>query len=390
MMEQVITLHRPGANAKPFAPLIPGHNKVELQLFTTLNCNLKCSYCSAAVGDVLHSQGHVDYSLDELDHFIETHLKDYQVYVTFYGGEPVMNREFMQEVMRRHPQFRYQLQTNGTLIDNLPESVLNKLANVLISVDGGEHITDHFRGRGVYRQVVKNLGKVRESLGGSATARMTWSSPDTTFEEIDSLLGQFDYLYWQFMQAEGGYDADGMDKKKTVLRQLVARFFERHDTLYPVIPLMGIVRNKVRPDILEREHGGYSQCRVSTHIINVLPDGRIFPCPDMAWAPELQQGDLRDNWLTQSPLQPRPGFPCDDCSAFGFCRYNCMKNLYRGYVHGDNDYRVKVVEPICELVRFLGEEIDRYDPAGWYAQASASVRQQIESCPVYEFVEIMP
>jgi hypothetical protein len=68
-----------------------------------------------------------------------------------------------------------------------------------------------------------------------------------------------------------------MDRKKDVLRQLVARFFQSHDTLYPVIPLMGIVRNKVRPDILEREHGCYSQCRVSTHIINVLPDGRIFP-----------------------------------------------------------------------------------------------------------------
>lgn len=390
MMDQVVTLHRPAHSAKPFAPMIPGHQRVELQLFTTLNCNLKCTYCSAAVGDVLHSQGHVQYSPEDLDRFIATHLTGYEVYVTFYGGEPVMNRAFMQEVMQRHPQFRFQLQTNGTLIDNLPESVLGKLSNVLISVDGGEHITDHFRGRGVYKQVVKNLGKVRGALGGSTTARMTWSSPDTTFAEIDSLLEHFDYLYWQFMQAEGGYDADGMEKKKAVLRQLVARFFAGSDTLYPVIPLMGIVRNKVRPDILEREHGCYSQCRVSTHIINVLPDGRIFPCPDMAWAPELQQGDLRGNWLNQSPLQPRADMPCHDCSAFGFCRYNCMKNLYRGYIHGDHDYRVNVVEPICDLVRFLGEEIDRHDPQQWYASASPAVRQEIDDCPIYQYVEIMP
>lgn len=389
-MAEVITLHRAVPRGEAFAPVIPGHNKVELQLFTTLNCNLKCTYCSAAVGDVLHSQGHVEYSMEDLERFIETHLKNYEVYVTFYGGEPVMNREFMQEVMQRHPGFRFQLQTNGTLIDNLPDTVLGKLSNVLISVDGAEDITDHFRGRGVYKQVVKNLGKVKGKLGGSTTARMTWSSADTSFEDIDGLLQHFDYLYWQFMQAEGGYDAESMDRKKDVLRQLVARFFQSHDTLYPVIPLMGIVRNKVRPDILEREHGCYSQCRVSTHIINVLPDGRIFPCPDMAWAPELQQGDLRGNWLTKSPLQPRPEMPCHDCSAFGFCRYNCMKNLYRGYIHGDNDYRVQVVEPICELVRFLGEEIDRHNPAEWYARASTAVRQEIESCPIYEYVEIMP
>ena len=389
-MAEVITLHRTAPRGEPFAPVIPGHNKVELQLFTTLNCNLKCTYCSAAVGDVLHSQGHVEYSLEDLDRFIDTHLNGYDVYVTFYGGEPLMNREFMQEVMTRHPQFRFQLQTNGTLIDDLPESVLAKLSNVLISVDGAEHITDHFRGRGVYKQVVKNLGKVKGQLGGSASARMTWSSADTTFEDIDNLLQHFDYLYWQFMQAEGGYSPEDMEKKKAVLRQLVARFFASSDMLYPVIPLMGIVRNKVRPDILEREHGSYSQCRVSTHIINVLPDGRIYPCPDMAWAPELQQGDLRGNWLTKSPLQPRPEMPCHDCSAFGFCRYNCMKNLYRGYIHGDNDYRVNVVEPICELVRILGEEIDRHNPVEWYAKASEAVRAEIESCPVYEYVEIMP
>ena len=30
-------------------------NRVELQLLTTLKCNLKCSYCSLGVGDVLGS-----------------------------------------------------------------------------------------------------------------------------------------------------------------------------------------------------------------------------------------------------------------------------------------------------------------------------------------------
>jgi hypothetical protein len=62
----------------------------------------------------------------------------------------------------------------------------------------------------------------------------------------------------------------------------------------------------------------------------------------------------------------------------------------RRITHGDNDYRVQVVEPICELVRFLGEEIDRHNPAEWYARASTAVRQEIESCPIYEYVEIMP
>ena len=63
-------------------PAIAGH-RVELQLLTTLTCNLKCSYCSLGVGDVLGSQPKVDYSIDELATFVDTHLQGKEVVVTF-------------------------------------------------------------------------------------------------------------------------------------------------------------------------------------------------------------------------------------------------------------------------------------------------------------------
>ena len=133
-------------------------NRVELQLLTTLTCNLKCTYCSLGVGDMVGSQGKVSYTTDALDAFIAKHLAGREIYVTFYGGEPTLNLKFMQEVMERYPAFRFQLQTNGTLLDGLPDSVLANLSNILLSIDGGEAITDGFRGRGVYRQVVKIPG----------------------------------------------------------------------------------------------------------------------------------------------------------------------------------------------------------------------------------------
>ncbi len=42
------------------AQAITGH-RVELQLLTTLKCNLKCSYCSLGVGEVLGSQRQIGY-----------------------------------------------------------------------------------------------------------------------------------------------------------------------------------------------------------------------------------------------------------------------------------------------------------------------------------------
>jgi len=67
-----------------------------------------------------------------------------------------------------------------------------------------------------------------------------------------------------------------------------------------------------------------------------------------------------------------------------------MKNLYLAYVKKDEDYRREVVEPICELVRFMGDEIERHNPKEWFARASLPVRKQITDCEVYEYVEIMP
>ena len=389
MTTQTITLS-PGATPSPVsdaAAIVGG--RVELQLLTTLKCNLKCSYCSMGVGDVLGSQTELKYDIEQLAAFIEQQLAGKEIYITFYGGEPTLNREMMETVMRRFPAFRYQLQTNGTLLDNLPDWMLHRLSNILVSIDGGEQTTDGYRGRGVWRQVLKNVNHVRDRLGGSATARVTWGHPDTSFEELDDLAESFDYLYWQFV-ADEQYSGDSLDKRKAVLVQLVDKFFRRTDKLYPLIPIMGIVRNKVMPNRSQELYAGQTQCRVSTHIINVMPDGKIFPCPDMTYVPSMQMGEIQGNWLKKSPLQPHPDMPCGACEAYAWCRGNCMKNLYLGYVKKDEHYRASVVEPICELVRFMGREIDKHDPHAWFAEASLPVRKQLIDAEVYEYVEIMP
>ena len=372
-------------------PAITGH-RVELQLLTTLKCNLKCSYCSLGVGDVLGSQTEVAYTVEQLAAFAATHLAGKEVYVTFYGGEPTLNRPMMAEVMERFAHWRFQLQTNGTLIDDVPEWMLRRLSNVLVSIDGGQTTTDGYRGRGIYRQVLKNLRLVHEQVGGTVTARVTWGNPDTSFEELDALLAAdspFDYLYWQFV-ADAMYGNGGVDKRKAVLRQLVARFFARTDALYPVIPLMGIVRNKLLPGRAQELYAGRTQCRVASHLLNVMPDGQIFPCPDMLYDPSMRMGSIQGNWLDASPLQLSPAMPCGSCDAYAWCRGNCMKNLHRGYVENDAAYRSDVVEPICELVRFLGEEIDRHDPHAWFASLPVALRRQLTDCEVYEYVEVMP
>ncbi|MCK9283548.1 MAG: radical SAM protein [Rhodocyclaceae bacterium] len=367
-------------------------SRVELQLLTTLKCNLKCTYCSLGVGEVLGSQTELKYDIDQLATFVDQHLAGKEIYVTFYGGEPTLNRKMMQEVMQRFPEFRYQLQTNGTLLDGLPDWMLARFSNILVSIDGGEQITDGYRGRGIWRQVLRNLHQVHERVGGTITARVTWGNPDTTFDELDELataIEAVDYLYWQFV-ADEMYAGDSPEKRKAVLVRLIDKFFSRTDMLYPLVPLMGIVRNKVLPTRGRELYAGLTQCRVSTHLLNVMPNGEIYPCPDMMYAPEMKMGEIQGNWLKRSPLQPTPAMPCEGCEAFSWCRRNCMKNLHLAYVRNDERYRHNVVEPICELVKFIGREVDRHDPHKWFSQLTLPVRKQIVDAEIYEYVEIMP
>lgn len=364
---------------------------MELQLLTTLRCNLKCTYCSLGVGDMLGSQQELRYDLDSLSAFIHRHLSGKEIYVTFYGGEPTLNRNLMQTVMERFPQYRYQLQTNGTLLDALPDAMLSRFSNILISIDGGEAVTDSYRGRGIWRQVMKNLGKVRARVAGTLTARVTWGNPETAFDELDALACSelFDYVYWQFVAAEM-YDSDSVETRKSVLAQLIERFFMSSNHIYPLVPVMGIVRNKLFPNRARELYDGRTQCRVSTHLLNVLPDGRIFPCPDMMYDSGMQIGDVLGNWLKPSPLQHHPVMPCDTCEALPWCRGNCMKNLWRGYVEADLRYRTLVVDPICDLIRFMGNEIDRHNPTRWFEALPIFQRKALIEAEIYEFVEVMP
>lgn len=372
----------------PAGPAVTG-TRVELQLLTTLKCNLRCSYCSLGVGGILSSQKHATYTVEQLETFVRTHLHGKEVYFTLYGGEPTLNVRFILELMERFPDCRFNMQTNGTLLRRVPGNLLARLSNIMISVDGGEAVTDRYRGKGVYRKVLDNAAAIRSKTFGTLTARVTWWSGDTKFEELDELTRSFDYVYFQFAQVEGAHTPGSVAKKKAVLARLVEQFFAA-ETLYPIVPIMGTVRNKIAPWRIDELSAGMTQCRVSTNLLNVMPDGRIYPCPDMLYAKDLLQGDVAGNWLKKSPLQPHPNMPCRGCAAYHYCRGNCMKNLHLAYVKNDFNWRTQVTEPTCELIRYMGEEVDRHDPRSWYAGAPLPVRNGLVNAEVYEFCELMP
>ena len=364
-------------------------DRVELNLFTTLKCNLRCSYCTEADGGSLGTQGDVSYSIEQLKKFVKTHADKKEIVVTFYGGEPTLNPGFIEDVIEALPDARFQLQTNGTLMDNLSNDTLGKFSNILISVDGGEDATDIYRGDGVYNQVTEAVESIRPYVDGTITARMTWSGSNIEVKDFLDLTTTFDYVYWQFVQAHGFYSPEQVAQKKSVMAELVKLFFTS-DKFIPLIPLMGIVRNKLFPHRAIEMYSGQTQCRAATHLLNVTPDGGIYPCPDLTHDDSLRHGDISSNTLGENMMKSTANMPCQDCEAYSYCRQNCLKNLHVAYTQNDMMFRANITEPICELVKHLGKLVDSHNIEAWYGRQSSSIKQEILMCSVYEYVEIMP
>jgi len=84
-------------------------------IYTTGQCNLTCKYCGGSFPKKI-VPWKVKYDIDDLEKFIKD---DEEKIIAFYGGEPLINYNFIEKVMDRIDDAKYVIQTNGTLIHNL-------------------------------------------------------------------------------------------------------------------------------------------------------------------------------------------------------------------------------------------------------------------------------
>lgn len=124
----------------------------------TSACNLHCIGCWAAeYGNKLNL------SFDEIDSIL-TQGKELGVYFYIYtGGEPLVRKQDLIAIARKHHDCAFMAFTNGTLID---EEFANDLLSVknfvpVISVEGFEEATDARRGEGTYAKAVRAMALLK-------------------------------------------------------------------------------------------------------------------------------------------------------------------------------------------------------------------------------------
>ncbi|MGC9204081.1 MAG: TIGR04084 family radical SAM/SPASM domain-containing protein [Thermoplasmata archaeon] len=341
---------------------------------TTGRCNLKCRYCGGSFREDIVPYD-VRYDIDALSNIIN---RDADATVVYYGGEPLLNSEFIRRLNSRIKDKRIGIQTNGTLVRNFDEDFWNAFDFALLSVDGREEINDLNRGRGVYRKVIESAGYLK-SFGIETIARMTVTEYTDIYEDVMHLygLGLFDRIHWQLdVVWDGRWDLLKFAESSYLpgLRRLMKEFMHNasRGDIMGIVPFLGIL------SAYYFEPYTHYPCGAGQGSITVNTDGRVLACPIAAEYTWNNLGNLYNFRRISSP-------DCSGCEYFRYCGGRCLFSYMERY-WGEEGFREicevtrRTVDIVLENVKDLDELIGR----------GTIKREDLRYDPLKDSTEVIP
>ena len=191
----------------------------------TSACNLSCTGCWASeYGNKLNL------SFDEIDSII-TQGKEIGIFMYIYtGGEPLVRKNDIIELCKRHNDCVFLAFTNATLIDEEFAKQIREVKNFVpaISIEGDKEATDSRRGDGTYEKVVhamEILRRYKVPFGASTCYTSANYESITDDEYFDRLISFGAKFAWFFHYMPIGNDAVpelllNPEQRETVYRKI--------------------------------------------------------------------------------------------------------------------------------------------------------------------------
>ena len=294
-------------------------------IILTKECNLKCEYCGGG-SDSLPKE--IQYSIDDLIKFIS---HDEKPILEFYGGEPLLRIEIMEQIMDSFSA-GFVIQTNGLLLNKLKSHYLKKFHSILVSIDGTKDVTDRARGNGVYDRIMDNIKLIRQmGFEGDIVARMTVAQGTDIYENVLHLLARhgFDHVHWQ-LDFEMFWEAwehtvpgltEWINSYNTGISSLIKWWvseMERTGHVAGIVPFINVMKSLL--------NGTDSQLRCGSGIdfFTIMPDGRISACPVSIDFDFSVIGSIYKDDPLSLPNRSKVGEPCTSCEIFKICGGRCL------------------------------------------------------------------
>lgn len=242
-----------------------------LKINMTNFCNLRCKYCFANEGT--YNKKKQAFSKELVDSLI-LFVKNYPSikYITFFGGEPLLNYRAMKEICEKitvlNKNIQFLCQTNGTIVDENIVDLLNKYNfNVTLSVDGKKEDNDRNRvdknGKGTFDVVRRNYGLIQPSI----------KSIEATYDKHSKMskIETADFLYKEFnCNNIAVCDLLKGKERNFNIDQEIENFVQKPYTL----------SNEVTSTIINffSRNNTTRFCSAGSHLIQIDSDGTLYPC----------------------------------------------------------------------------------------------------------------
>jgi MoaA/NifB/PqqE/SkfB family radical SAM enzyme len=174
----------------------------------TMRCNLNCVGCYAGKYNKKD-----DMSFEVFDRIITEAEELGIAFFTILGGEPLILKDNLFKICKKHNKSFFQFYTNGTLIDETVVKELKKLGNIIpiISLEGYEKETDERRGKGTYAKVMDVMDLLKKNkipFGFSAVISRKNAEIISDEKFIDFMIKKGAFIGWFFLYMPIGNNPD--------------------------------------------------------------------------------------------------------------------------------------------------------------------------------------
>ena len=329
-----------------------------LVLSVSSGCNLACRYCYCGVcRDELPDAGLMSEAtaMDALEKFLAAADTGKGIRVTFFGGEPLLNKNVIRRAVERCNAWAaehgvragYSITTNATLIDEeIAKLIAENNFGLLVSLDGPRELHDRQcpmrSGEGSYEQAaagIRRLMKFRRKV----TVRCTMAHPAPDAMKLIRFFKDFGFTRIILGTVSNPTFPSALD-----FTDDDHRAFELA-TENEIIPWMLEERKSGREPAYdpfdeidafqcERAHGDTApalRCGACHGARAVAPDGTVYPCHRFvgmkAWAigsveNGIDEAKCRDFWLRHRAASKTA---CESCWAHRICGGPCPWEIAR-------------------------------------------------------------
>jgi len=345
------------------------------ELILTEDCNLRCKYC---FDDAFSDRTQCKYNyvmdinmIDDIISFIEkTKDRTKPSKIIFFGGEPLLNWNFIKEFLEKakDKNYTYSINTNVTLLtDEIIDAFIKYKVFPILSLDGVKEAHDKNRidkvKKGSWENIMKKLPHILAKFRGAGvypTGLMVVTNNnlhlmEKSYEFLNSLKIRVNILFnVNTVYTDGEYES--------IRKQLISLF------LIKKLPFYGDLEKRV---LNKKFHVKKNYCVTPDSSVTIAPNGKLFFCHQLV--PKMSEfsktskefyGDIYNgfynvdyfNKLKKLTNMDYANETCKKCRAFRWCKKGCL--AARRIETGNYDDLLPTLCKIHLLIHdiFLGEK----------------------------------